>query len=135
MGLGHLARIQEEWNVGVERERGRDRTRKIVATGSGQREKVRREWTLSEELHPEVRTVGLEFCSLDVEAFLPRAGSIHGWANELSVERDSPRCERKSGCSSVSQDHAQTVKNLSSCSSRACWPKVSKIEAKDPCLI
>ena len=69
----------------------------------------------------------------DVWARLP----AYGQRNEIMLEATSnvPRWSVKSSCSDVSHFQAQTVKNLSSCSSSACWPKVDSIEVKDPWMI
>lgn len=43
-----------------------------------------------------------------------------------------PRCAPKTSTCSKSNDHAQTVKNLSSCNSRACCPSADRMDVNDP---
>jgi hypothetical protein len=45
---------------------------------------------------------------------------------------DAPRQLPNSESSSITHFHAHTVKNLSSCSSRAYCPSVSRMDVKDP---
>lgn len=44
----------------------------------------------------------------------------------------APRCPPKSTPSSKSHFQAQTVKNLSNCNSRACWPREARIDVSEP---
>jgi hypothetical protein len=46
----------------------------------------------------------------------------------------TPRCGPNSWSSSRFQDQAQTLKNLSSCSSRASFPSAERMEVNDPCV-
>lgn len=53
-------------------------------------------------------------------------------AQKESGFEDAPRQLPNSESSWISHFHAHTVKNLSSCSSSACWPSVLRTDVKDP---
>jgi hypothetical protein len=61
-----------------------------------------------------------------------RTGGKNCFFKNRHHRRNVPRQLANSESSSISHFHAQTVKNLSSCSSRACCPSVSRIEVNDP---